>query len=162
MNKPNLSKEEVRLCFLRSICVAGFVLLALALAHIYDNTIWAISLGATAFIAFAFPNAQAVRVKVIIGGYVSACICGVLLSLLLSVFNYTYIATLLLSGIAVFFTTLLMTLLDNEHPPAAALAIGLIIADDPLSLAGISLVAVIILCLIKGPIARIILREHDK
>ncbi len=159
MKKPNFSREEIRLCFLRSLCVALYVLFCLLIAHQFEDSIWMVSLAASAFIAFAFPKADSVRTSVLVGGYLSSCIWGVLLSLVLFHIGLTYTNTIVCCGIAIFLTSFCMTVLDLEHPPAAALAIGIVISSKPLELAAASMLCVIVLCLIKKPLARIVLRE---
>ncbi len=159
MYKPDLSKAEIRLCFLRSLCVGVFVVLSLLLVHIFDNNVWMVSLAATGFIAFAFPKAESVRTRVILGGYLSACIAGMGCALLLMIWDDSYIAKLLMCGLAIFITTFAMTVLDFEHPPAAALSIGIVISIHPFSLAIASFGCVVVLCLIKMPLARLVLKE---
>ncbi len=159
MYKPNLSKEEVRLCFYRSLCVGIFVVLSLFLVHIFDDNLWMVSLAATGFIAFAFPTAQAVKTRVILGGYLIACVVGIGCAMLLLIWENAHTAKLLLCGLAIFITTFVMTLLDVEHPPAAALSIGVVAAVHPVSLALASFGCVVVLCVIKMPIARMVLKE---
>ncbi len=160
MYKPDFTRGEVRLCVLRSLCVSIFLFVCFFIVHSFDNTIWITSLAATTFIAFAFPKAQSVLPRVIIGGYASASVWGVLASLLLSSLGDDYYILLTVSVATVFFTTLTMTLLDIEHPPSAALSIGLVLSDQPLKTALLSLLFVIILSIVKMPLARWVLREH--
>ncbi len=159
MKKPDFSKEEIRLCFLRSLCVALFVVFSLCVAHYFNDNIWMVSLAASGFIAFAFPKADSVRTSVLFGGYLSACIWGVLFSLVLDWVGFSYATIMIACGVAIFLTAFCMTVLDLEHPPAAALAIGIVISEDPLELAAASMLCVIVLCVIKKPLARMVLRE---
>ncbi len=161
MKKPNLSKAEIRLCFLRSLCVAVFVLFSLFIAHQIHDRIWIVSIAASAFIAFAFPKADSVRTSVLVGGYISACIWGIVFSYVLAWIGHAYINTIILCGCAIFLTSFCMTVLDVEHPPAAALTISIVISDVPLELGGASMLCVVVLCVIKKPLARIILREKQ-
>ncbi len=161
MQKPNFAREEIKLCFFRSLCVAVFLLLTITLIHLVDNTIWISSLAATTFIAFAFPKAEAVKSRVILGGYISACVWGVVASLILQAMNHTYFLTVILCTLAVFLTTMCMTVFDFEHPPSAALAVGLVISNQPIQTALLSILCVILLCAIKMPLARLILRENE-
>ncbi len=159
MYKPDLSRREVWICFLRSLCTCLFVVISLLLVHLFDDNIWMVSLAATSFIAFAFPKAQSVRTRVILGGYISACVAGVGCALLAGLFEDSHVAELALCGLAIFLTSFSMTVLDFEHPPAAALSIGIVIANEPIGLALASLGCVAVLCIIKMPLARYVLRE---
>ncbi len=161
MKKPNFSKAEIRLCFLRSLCVSAFVLFTIVLVHLVDNAIWITSLGATTFIAFAFPKAEAVKKRVILGGYISACLWGVIAALILQAVGYPHVLTIALCVVAVFLTTMCMTVFDFEHPPSAALALSLVLSNEPIQTALLSILCVVILCLIKMPLAKLILRESD-
>ncbi len=159
MYKPNLSKEEIRLCFLRSLCVSLFLLFCFVAMHFIDNTIWVTSLAATAFIAFAFPKAQSVKTRVILGGYISAGLWGSVFSVILRATNGGYIVILMMCVAAVFLTSLCMTVFDFEHPPSAALAVGLVLSATPVIYALLALLAVVVLCLIKMPLAKLVLGE---
>ncbi len=162
MHKPDFSKPEVLLCIYRSLFITAFLFLAFFLSHLVDNRIWATSLAATSFIVFAFPKADSVRTRVVIGGYTSACIFGVLASFLVPLFSYEYWTTLILCSLAVFLTTLAMTLFDFEHPPAAALAISLVLSEHAFRLALVSMFSVILLCFLKKPVAILLLKNSHK
>ncbi len=159
MHKPNFRKDEIRRCFLRSLCVALFLLIASLMVHLIDNTIWMTSIAASAFIAFTFPEAQSVRPIVIMGSYFSACLCGILTAMLTPLVTNIAHSTLVLSVTAVFFTTLLMTIFDFEHPPAVALSVAIVLTDTPVKLAFASFLCAIILCIIKVPLTHLILRN---
>ncbi len=159
MHKPNLSKEEIRLCVLRSLCVSLFLLLCFVVMHFVDNTIWVTSIAATSFIAFAFPKAESVKTRVILGGYVSAGFWGSVFSVILSYTSGSYIIILIMCVLAVFLTSLCMTVFDFEHPPSAALAVGLVLSATPIIYSLLALAAVSVLCLIKMPLAKLVLGE---
>ncbi len=159
MHKPDFRKAEIKLCFLRSICVTLFLLIAYLITHIFDDSIWMTPLAATTFIAFAFPKAEAVRNRFLLGGYISAGVWGVAISYLTLVVGDSYLVLLVLAVLSVFLTSLTMTIFDFEHPPSAALAIGLVLADQPLKMALASIICIVILCLIKMPLAKLILKE---
>ncbi len=161
MNKPDFSKAEIRLCILRSLCVSVFVMLSLFIVHIFDNNIWLTSLAASSFIAFAFPKADSVRTKVLIGGYLSACVFGALAGVILSTFSPNEVTVIIFAGAALFFATLCMTILDYEHPPAAALVLALVVTDKPILVAIFSLCFIILLSIVKMPLAKLILKTNS-
>ena len=113
------------------------------------------SLGATAFIAFTMPNAYASKTRPLLGGYIVGIIVGIILNFIATA---TFITNLPIStsitiaifgaisvGIAIF----LMVATDTEHPPAAGIALGLIINTwEPATIFYI-LIAVILLTSIR-------------
>ncbi len=162
MWKPDFSGREIRNCILRSVCVSLFALFAFFMVHLMDNTVWITSIAASAFIAFAFPSAQSVRPRVLIGGYVCACVWGLIAYGVWHMFWGHYTALLWLCIAVIFFTTLSMTLFDFEHPPAAALSIGILLSVHPIYLASASLLFVVVLCIVKMPVIRLLALSPKK
>ncbi len=159
MHRLNLSKEEIRLCLLRSLCVSVFLLLCFSAMHLVDDTIWAVSLAATSFIAFAFPKADSVKTRVLIGSYLMSGVFGTIASLLLRLIGRSYMPSIVLCIVVIFIVSFGMTLFDLEHPPAAAFAVGLTLFEMPIVYALFAIASVAVLCLIKMPLARLVLGE---
>ncbi len=159
MQKPDLSKTELKLCLLRSLCVTAFVALAFVGVHIFDNSVWVTPLAATAFIAFAFPGAKSAHPRVLIGGYATACLWGVLAAVFTNMLGGAYGLTLGLCVLSLFLTTFTMTALDIEHPPAAALSVGIALYEESARMALAALVFVVFLSAVKMPLARLLLGE---
>ncbi len=55
-----------------------------------------------------------------------------------------------------------MTLFNFEHPPAVAFAISLVFVQNPITMAVLSLLIVSALCIIKKPLASIMLKLSGK
>ncbi len=162
MQKPDFSKREILLCLFRSLFTTLFMVFAYLMVHLFDNKVWLVSVAATAFIVFAFPNAKSVKTRFLLGGYFCACFWGTALALISQLFDKTTVSTTIFCAIAVFLTTFSMTLFDFEHPPAAALATGIVLSSSPIIMSIASFVCVIILFLIKAPVANYILNKFEK
>lgn len=90
---------------------------------IFMQTAIIASLGATVFILFTMPHKQVSRGRYIFGGYTIGIIVGSICSRLMLpqfIFEESLILALAV-GLALFF----MVISNTEHPPAAALAMGI-------------------------------------
>jgi CBS-domain-containing membrane protein len=80
------------------------------------------SLAATAFIVFAMPKAVSAKFRNVVGGHLTALICGV-------VFLYIplpyYLEYPFVVGVAIF----MMAAFDFEHPPAAGTALAVVMRE---------------------------------
>jgi len=88
------------------------------------------ALGASAFITFTSPFKELAKGRYLIGGYTVGCISGFLVSNLQDFFLNFYcidIPTGILGAFAVGLAMFFMVILDFEHPPAAGVALGLVI-----------------------------------
>ncbi len=158
MHRPDFRKEEIILCILRSLSVGVFITITILAMHLVDNAIFITSLAATTFIVFTFPKAQSVKPRFVIGGYVSAALFGIPASLVCVAYEVSYPILILLCALVVFLTTLCMTIFDFEHPPAAAFAISLVLADNAITISVLALICVVVLCIIKKPLAIFMLK----
>jgi len=153
--KANVSRYLFQ-CLLAAIII--FIVLFLA-DTIFSMTIVA-SLGASAFISFTMPHTDASKHRYLIGGYIVGAVCGILMNYLHRYFVSMNVQILghpphiLICAFAVGLAMLLMTILDFEHPPAAALSMGLVMDSNVLITASIAIACVIIISVIKTVIRR--------
>ncbi len=117
------------------------VLATLAIAHVFllldirENAAVIASLGASSFIAFAMPHAQSSRPRFLIGGYIVGVLTGTVFYLLgklavqVGINLSDAILISMLAATAVGTSIFAMTVLNFEHPPAAGLALGLVINE---------------------------------
>lgn len=118
------------------------------------QTVLIAALGASAFIAFAVPRSLHSGARNLIGGYVVGIVAGSLMgSLYLSIDvdseTVSHALMIVFAAIAMSTAMFLMVVTKTEHPPAAALALGLVLNEwTPLTLVVI-LAGVIALSLIK-------------
>ena len=115
-------------CGLATVVVL-FILLVL---DTFTQTVLIAALGASTFIAFAVPRSVHSDPRHMIGGYFIGMVAGGLLGLLEQALHFGSVAAThqemvvfgaLATGVAMF----LMVITRTEHPPAAALALGLVI-----------------------------------
>ena len=122
----NRKLRYVAQCLLAGLVV--FVLLVILDAVEHSAVI--ASLGASAFIAFTMPHQRRARTRFLIGGYVIGVLCAHLGYLPLWagwVSNESVMVVAIFAGLAVAVAILLMVVLDFEHPPAAGVALGLVL-----------------------------------
>jgi len=109
------------------------IMLVLNMLNIFTQTALIASLGATTFIVFAMPSAYSAQPRGIIGGYAIGTVVGALFGFIArspyvtslpfsKVLEYTFF-----SSLAVGITIFLMVITNLEHPPAAGLALGLVL-----------------------------------
>jgi CBS-domain-containing membrane protein len=118
------------------------------------QTVLIAALGASAFIAFAVPLSLHSSPRHMVGGYVVGITSGCLMSYLFTAMDLTstfganagiIICGALATSIAMF----LMVVTRTEHPPAAALALGLVLNEWNLLTIAVVLGGVIGLSIIK-------------
>jgi CBS-domain-containing membrane protein len=122
------------------------------------------SLGASAFIAFAIPHKQVARPRFLIGGYLVGILVG---SGCCGISRIPWPETLaaaepyadeLFGALAVGLAMLVMVVTDTEHPPAAGIALGLVIEEWSLRTVAVALVGIVLLAVLKS-LLRPILRD---
>lgn len=114
--------------------LATFAIFATLLSlNIVPNDVVIASMGATSFTVFAMPHKDISRARYVLGGYVIGVTLGSICYFLarsVSPSEFYFIALYhdeFFGAIAVGFTMFLMVILNSEHPPAAACALGLVI-----------------------------------
>lgn len=115
--------------------LAGLVVLALLLIlDAVTQTVLIAALGSSAFIAFAIPRSLHSGPRHLIGGYVVGIASGCLMGYIFhsSHLDHTILqhATMIIFGaLAMSSAMFLMVVTRTEHPPAAALALGLVLNE---------------------------------
>ena len=111
----------------------GTVLIILLFPNILFHTAILGALGASAFIVFTMPETRSARPRFLIGGYVVGiavgCFCHMLSRSpwLLPLFLYPERARIVLGALSVGLAIFFMVITDTEHPPAAGVALGLVL-----------------------------------
>jgi CBS-domain-containing membrane protein len=107
--------------YLFQCLLATFVVFVVLLALSLKNAVIIASIGATAFIIFAMPSMLTAKPRNVIGGHITGLIIGSLCALIPhSTVFYAALSYSLAVGLAIF----IMVVIDTEHPPAAATALG--------------------------------------
>lgn len=115
--------------------LAGIVVLVLLLIlDAVTQTVLIAALGASAFIAFAVPRSPHSGPRHMIGGYLVGIVCGSLMGTLSHLFALSdpivaHAIIVLFGAMATSLAMLIMVITRTEHPPAAALALGLVLNE---------------------------------
>jgi len=134
--------------------LAGFVVFILLLVlDAVTQTVLIAALGSSAFIAFAVPRSLHSSPRHMIGGYVVGIFAGALMSTfatLIDVSASTDHAIMIVFGaFAISLAMFTMVVTRTEHPPAAALALGLVLNEWNLLTLLVVLTGVVGLSIIK-------------
>ena len=117
-------------------CLAAIsILIVLLFLDVLKHTAIIATLGATSFIVFTMPKAYASHPRPLIGGYLVGIIVGVIChylstaTLALVLMRSVETSYIIFGSLAVGLSILIMTITDTEHPPAAGIALGLVINE---------------------------------
>jgi len=102
--------------------LAAFAIFVVIIILKMQNAVIIASLGSSAFIVFALPNATTARSRNVIGGHLMGIIAGSLFSV---VPRSVLFITAIVYALAVGLSILAMVITDTEHPPAAGTALGI-------------------------------------
>jgi CBS-domain-containing membrane protein len=129
---PKLRTQTVR--FVAQSGLAGiFIVLMFLTFDTFAHTAVVASFGATSFIVFTMPRSPITRPRPLIGGYLVGTATGTVAYLLqkailaLAPAMSHHVVTMLVAGLAVAAAIFLMVALDAEHPPAAGIALALVV-----------------------------------
>jgi CBS-domain-containing membrane protein len=116
-------------------------------AYRLRNVVLIASIGSTAFVMFAMPNAASAHPRNAIGGQLVGILCGVLGHVVAAQIGSSYeiVAWAAAVGLSMF----VMVVSDTEHPPASGTALGVAINGCTLATGGAVIVAVILLSLAR-------------
>jgi CBS-domain-containing membrane protein len=134
--------------------MAGLVVLVLLLVlDAVTQTVLIAALGASAFIAFAVPRSQHSGPRHMIGGYVVGIFAGSLMSTLKTLVYVSagtdHAVMVVFGAIAISLAMFTMVVTRTEHPPAAALALGLVLNEWSLLTLFVVLCGIIGLSIVK-------------
>lgn len=129
-----LRRENLNRYFLQCTLAFVVVLILLLVLDAFTQTVLIAALGASTFIAFAVPRSLHSDPRHMIGGYLVGILAGALMGTLNTTMQISDVAIAhsvmiifgaLATGIAMF----IMVVTKTEHPPAAALALGLVLNE---------------------------------
>ncbi len=141
--------------------MAGLAIMVLMLfQHQLKSSALVAALGASAFTVFTVPRAKSAQSKVLVGGYVCGVVAGVICRGLLVADWLPQpggdldIMEIIIAGLSVTLAMLLMVVFNFEHPPAAGIALGLVIGPwEPWNVVYV-MVAIVTLSLIRHLLSR--------
>lgn len=134
--------------------MAGIVVLLLLLVlDAVTQTVLIASLGASAFIAFAVPRSLLSGHRHMIGGYIVGMVIGVVMSGLNNWIDppggWDHAVVVLFGALAISTAMFVMVTTRTEHPPAASLALGLVLNEWTLVTLFVILAGVVLLSVVK-------------
>lgn len=136
-----LQADNIRRYLLQCALATVFVLFLLLILDTLTQTVLIAALGASTFIAFAVPMTTNAAPRNMIGGYLVGIVAGGLMAMLRGDVDLAlhlagdHHLVVIFGALATGLAMLLMVLTRTEHPPAAALAMGLVLNEwDPMTL----------------------------
>ena len=135
----SLWKNYIFQSFLAALTIF-LVLLFLTIEH----AVVIAAIGATAFIVFAMPRNVTANSRNIIGGHLVGLFSGSLCALIP---QPSFLCSIMAYSLAVGLSIFIMVIIDTEHPPAAATALGVAITGFSLSASIAVITSVIVLSL---------------
>jgi len=143
---------------IQSVMAGIAIAAALILFDIVHQPVIIASFGASAFIAFTSPHRRGGQARYLIGGYVIGVLVGALLHYItvLGVEDYDLLKGLYLfaAGMAVALSMFFMAITNTEHPPAASVAVGLVINDWSFLILGKLMAGILVVCVIQWVLRR--------
>ena len=146
--------------FMQCLLATMVIFLIMGILNARENAAVIGSLGASSFIAFAMPHKKASGARYLIGGYAIGVLFGVIFGRLCGLELWDRVAvisqqpTAFFGGLAVGLAILAMVLTDLEHPPAAGVALGLVLNNCNWHTVGIVLAGIVLLATAKGLLKR--------
>jgi CBS-domain-containing membrane protein len=152
--ESRLRRENIRRYALQCSLAAAVVLILLMVLDAVTQTVLIAALGASVFIAFAVPRSLHSSPRCLIGGYLAGIFAGSAMATLNIAFDFSDVVTahasmVLFGALATGLAMFLMVVTKTEHPPAAALALGLVLNEWSLLTLVVVIVGVIALSICK-------------
>lgn len=134
------------------------VLILLMALDTVTQTVLIAALGATSFIAFAVPRSMVSSPRCLVGGYLMGMLAGSLMSTVNAGIGITdpamaHASLIVFGALATGTAMFLMVVTKTEHPPAAALALGLVLNEWT----GLTLVVIIFGVIVLSLVKRLVL-----
>ena len=127
-------RENLSRYFLQCTLAFVVVLILLLVLDAFTQTVLIAALGASAFIAFAVPRSLHSDPRHMIGGYLVGIMAGSLIGTLnaaihISDVTLAHSVMIVFGALATGLAMFVMVVTKTEHPPAAALALGLVLNE---------------------------------
>ncbi len=152
--QDRLHRENFNRYLLQSAMASIVVLVLLLILDTVTQTVLIAALGASTFIAFAVPRSLQSDPRYMIGGYLVGILVGSSISTLNASLHFsdivvTHTVMIIFGAIATGLAMFVMVVTKTEHPPAAALALGLVLNEWDLLTLVVVIVGVIALSIFK-------------
>jgi CBS-domain-containing membrane protein len=132
--ESRLRAENLSRYVMQCALATAAVLTLLLILDAFTQTVLIAALGASTFIAFAVPRSLHSDPRHMIGGYIVGICAGGLMGMLNDAVAFTspaadHALVIALGALATGLAMFLMVITKTEHPPAAALALGLVLNE---------------------------------
>lgn len=129
-----IGKENIKRYAIQCSLAAIVVLILLLVLDAVTQTVLIAAYGSSAFIAFAVPRSLHSSPRCLVGGYLVGIFAGTSMSVMLTALDFVDIVfahslMILFGALATGIAMFLMVITKTEHPPAAALALGLVLNE---------------------------------
>lgn len=145
---PKFSQNKLRY-FVQSGFATLSVLITLLTLNILPNAVVIASIGSSAFAIFTMPHRDSTRTKLVLGGYVIGVAVGTLCFFLdyfflshLHIFLMQMYHEEIFAALSVGLSMFAMVVFNAEHPPASAIALGLVLAEWSIKTIVVTLLAI--------------------
>jgi len=130
----HIRRKDIRRLLLQCTLAGAFVLVSLLVLDAVTQTVFIAAFGSSAFIAFAVPRSLHSSPRHLIGGYLVGITVGALIGTLYLSFDFAHVSVnhafmILFGAFATALAMFFMVVTKTEHPPAAALALGLVLNE---------------------------------
>lgn len=154
-------KNHKKQFIVQSLMIAGVIVIVMTVMDFLSEGVIIASIGASTSIAFARPHTKTAGSRYLIGSYTfaifGAWICFMLMSMVFKLFpGFRGDGALAIFGAIVVGMTVFITVVtETEHPPASALALGLLINGFDFKKAAEAIIAITIIAIMRK-----ILKKH--
>jgi len=150
----HLRQENLRRYLLQCTLAGVVVFLLLLLLDAVTQTVLIAALGSSTFIAFALPRSLHSGPRHMIGGYIAGILSGCLMAILNTAVDLAdlmpaHAAIIVFGAVATALAMFIMVVTKTEHPPAAALALGLVLNEWNLLTLLVILAGIVSLSMLK-------------
>jgi len=149
-----LGRARFRRYLLQCSLASIVVLIIILLLDVVTQTVLIAALGSSTFIAFAVPKSLHSGPRHLVGGYIVGIIAGCLMAGVYRFFHFTdpqvlHIVMVACGALATGLAMLAMVVTRTEHPPAAALAMGLVFNEWDATTILVVLAGIVVLSIFK-------------
>jgi CBS-domain-containing membrane protein len=149
-----LTMDNIRRYAIQCSLATIVVLVLLIALDAVTQTVLIAALGATTFIAFAVPRSLVSSPRCLIGGYLVGMFAGSLMASLNALIGISdpvmaHVSLIVFGALATGIAMFLMVVTKTEHPPASALALGLVLNEWSAFTLVVIVVGVVVLSICK-------------
>lgn len=147
--------------FFQCALAMGCMLAVLGALDVVTDAVVVASLGASSFIVFSIPHGNMSRTRYLVGGYVVGCAIGTACFWLMQWAPLPVLpvdSAVFYGSLSVGLTMLVMVVTNTEHPPAAGVALGLVVQQWSWWTVAATMIGIIALVMLRALLRPILIR----